>query len=537
MSRIIKSQQFVEAHPCRLEPVDVDAFFINNPNQAEPDATSETDSENVATQDAGTDPAGAGILGTWSPEIFEPDLKPDPPSSTPIAGEEEAPDTGEKPSADAGTQRAAAETAAAKTVEPPGLDLEHLASVAEQISSLIQKAQSQSGAAREPALPIMRDGAKPKAAGDDALSKEEPAETSGSPVKPFPKAGVHEEQLIAEAKKQAESIFGSAKHQAGVLKETAKKEAESIFGKARLEANELKEKARKEAESFLEGSRRQLSELTADAQKKAGTILTGAQKEADNITLNANRRAESIVNDSKKQADLLMEATREKAAKLMEKVKQQADTVLAQAKEEAERIVAQAKEEAEQLHESSRAQAATVMETAKQEAAALREEARKEGFETGRQDAVNQVKQELNQNLTTALSLVAGAEAERIERINSSETEILKLAVQIAEKIIGAELKLDPARQMEIVRAALLKATNAESVEVRIHPDDLAICEQNIRQLQEVFPDPKPIRFTGDPGLTPGSCFIETNLGNVDARLKSELDMILAELLKARQIG
>ncbi|HEX7714034.1 MAG TPA: FliH/SctL family protein, partial [Bacillota bacterium] len=105
------------------------------------------------------------------------------------------------------------------------------------------------------------------------------------------------------------------------------------------------------------------------------------------------------------------------------------------------------------------------------------------------------------------------------------------------EKIIGAELELDPARQVEIVREALLRAANAESVEVRVHPDDLAICEQNIQRLQEAFADPKPIRFTADPGLAPGSCFIETNLGNVDARLKSELDMILAELLKARQIG
>lgn len=554
MSKIIKSRQFVEAHPCRLEPVDVDAFFINNPNPVE----NEANPEPVATADTMADPTKKGVSGTGFPEASKPDA-----GLVDESGNTE-PDTAENSSTAAGftaqtRARETSPTATAKTGELQGLDLEHLANVAGQISSLIENSRLQSSAAREADWqPTGESTEQPATAGGNTNRGGDSSATSGSPAESFPATPLHTDELTTaakkeaesifggakaeanvlreNAKKEAESIFGGAKAQANVLKETAKKEAESIFGSARLQAKELKENARIEAESLLEGSRKQLSELTAGAEKKASTILSGAQKEAETITRSANREADSIVSGSKRQADLLMEATREKAAKLMDKIKQQADTVLADAQAKADQTVTAAKQEAEQLQASSQAQASAAVEAAKQEVAALREQARQEGLETGRQDAVNQVKQELNHNLTTALSLVVRAEAERVERIKSSETELLKLAVEIAEKIVGAELELDPARQLDIVHEALLRAANAESVEVRVHPDDLAICEQNLPQLQQAFSEPKPLRFTADPGLTPGSCFIETNLGNVDARLKPELDMILTELLKARQI-
>ena len=54
MSKLIKSQQCREALPCRLEPVDVDSFFIDEPDPSSEeernDAPSAEDSPEIALQ-------------------------------------------------------------------------------------------------------------------------------------------------------------------------------------------------------------------------------------------------------------------------------------------------------------------------------------------------------------------------------------------------------------------------------------------------------------------------------------------------------
>jgi flagellar assembly protein FliH len=178
-----------------------------------------------------------------------------------------------------------------------------------------------------------------------------------------------------------------------------------------------------------------------------------------------------------------------------------------------------------------------LLKAATEESVHLKNQARQEGLETGRKEGAAQIQKELEQNLATAIALVNQAEEERLKRIGSSEQELLKLAVEIAEKIVGAELQLNPGAMLEITREALTRVATANNIIIRVNSEDYKRFMERSTTLQKAFTEPKMIRVEEDPGITPGNCFIETEHGNIDPRIKSQLEVIWAELLKAGAIS
>lgn len=204
----------------------------------------------------------------------------------------------------------------------------------------------------------------------------------------------------------------------------------------------------------------------------------------------------------------------------------------------AEEIIKNAQDEAAQLLDSARNQVEQLLAEAKLQVDTIKNNAHQEGFEQGKQDGLLQIKQELNEQLMAALSLFNEAELERERRILDSEVELLKLAQKIAEKIIGMELQSNTAQiQTAVTKQALAKIAGASKIKVKIHPDSLkALTDQNLADLQSVFSEPKPIQIEADPNIAAGGCYIESEQGNVDARIQIQLEKILTELLKVGQL-
>lgn len=307
---------------------------------------------------------------------------------------------------------------------------------------------------------------------------------------------------IANVAANIESLFSGAKQQAGSITESSQYQTEMI------------ESASKRAEEALEQAKKQADEIAFGAEHKAGSIVS-----------QASHQAETMINLANDQSKLIIEGARLQAEKSVEKAKHQAEVILENAKKEAAGIV-----------EDAQKQIAVMLEETNQQSITIKEQAHQDGLLAGRQDAVNVVRKELSDNLTQALLLINEIESERMQRLASSEPELLKLAVTIAEKIIGDEIKLDAIRQLQIVREALSRVTTANTVTIRIHSDDLPGVNENLALLQSSFSEPKPINVVEDCSIIKGSCFIETDHGNLDARIKSQLDRIMTELLKVGKI-
>ena len=174
-----------------------------------------------------------------------------------------------------------------------------------------------------------------------------------------------------------------------------------------------------------------------------------------------------------------------------------------------------AEETARKLLRSASEKAENHISAALAEAEAIRCEA----FENGREEAA----QELLENILAAKEQRAGA-------LNAVERDVLKLAVKIAEKIIGREIEQDEAVRGEIVLTALRQARQQELMTVRVNASDLPLIEK-MRERIDAFGRARFLDFVADQTIKAGGCLIESASGTIDARLETQLRVFEKALL------
>jgi flagellar assembly protein FliH len=215
----------------------------------------------------------------------------------------------------------------------------------------------------------------------------------------------------------------------------------------------------------------------------------------------------------------------------------EAEAAATDPQEETELIeLEQIREEADALLNQARAAAQQIVAAARQEAEQIKSKARSAGELEGRNSGLEQIRREMAGTLAEAARTLATAEEERQSRIVSSETELLTLAAGIAAKILHAELTLNPGARLEIAKAALSKFSAANRYRVRMNPADLEeLTGDVVPELQSVFGEPKCIGVEADPVVARGECFIETDHGNIDVRIRTQMELIMKELIKVGQ--
>lgn len=164
-----------------------------------------------------------------------------------------------------------------------------------------------------------------------------------------------------------------------------------------------------------------------------------------------------------------------------------------------------ARGEAARIVEAAERQAAEIRATAERDGARIREEARRGGLESARAEVA-------------ALLLRASEAHDRL--LAGAEKELATLAIAAAKRIVGEELAAAPERIGHVVSDVLARARRARNVRVRVHPDDVAA-------LRKMHPN---AAVEGDPAITRGGCVVETDLGELDARLEVQLGALARAL-------
>lgn len=227
--------------------------------------------------------------------------------------------------------------------------------------------------------------------------------------------------------------------------------------------------------------------------------------------------------DLEREKERILAAVAAEVRTILEQAKntasQTAEKLLQEATEKGEACLAAAREEGEQLKTAAREEGLA--------------EGRLEGLAAGREQA----RAEYVQQLQNALETLNQAETLRTQRLLDSEPELLKLAVAIGEKLVAAELQQNPSSIRGMVAHALQKVAGAAKIKVKVNSEDLEELQAvSKREFEAVLNEPKPIKFEVDPEFERGDCYITTELGNVDARMQTQLEQILAQLLKVGQL-
>lgn len=99
------------------------------------------------------------------------------------------------------------------------------------------------------------------------------------------------------------------------------------------------------------------------------------------------------------------------------------------------------------------------------------------------------------------------------------ETEVVRLSLAIARRILHREAQVDPLLVAALVRVAVEKIETQSGVSVRIAAND---CDQWRARLADLSESVR-ITFVPDPQLGHGECVLETEMGSTELGIEAQL--------------
>jgi flagellar assembly protein FliH len=176
-------------------------------------------------------------------------------------------------------------------------------------------------------------------------------------------------------------------------------------------------------------------------------------------------------------------------------------------------------------HESSAAEVA-----AQATAAARLAEVERLGEERGYAEGHARATAELEAAIAAAGTLARSLETAVPRDVDMVARTLAELAVLVARRILGAELRHDPAVLIAAIEAGLRQAVGASTVQVELSPDAVGAVEAAWVARHGLRHRGLSWSFAADPTLSIGGCRLRTEHGLVEAGFEDQLTEIAAAL-------
>jgi len=196
-------------------------------------------------------------------------------------------------------------------------------------------------------------------------------------------------------------------------------------------------------------------------------------------------------------------------------------------KQMAEPIVRQAdllamQQDPNSLLEQARAEAAQIVADAEGRTAETERAIREQAMTEAQATAAAEVTAEL-ESLRAQLAQTLDEFANLREQVAlHAEREMVQLAIEIAKKIVRREVTVDREIVLSLARVALSRLHTRALATVHLHPDDY----QYALTHRERLSTSGTLKLVEDPAIGRGGCLIETDHGDVDARIEHQFSEI-----------
>jgi flagellar assembly protein FliH len=208
----------------------------------------------------------------------------------------------------------------------------------------------------------------------------------------------------------------------------------------------------------------------------------------------------------------------------------ESQAVLTEAKLTIYKLLNDARRQAGGIIAKAREQANQALEQDSAERELAREAAYKSGYEAG----LAAVQTDRNQLAKDRAAQLQAIEQEKSRLIGEIEPAIIDLSLQIARKIIHAELKLAPEQIASIAGAVLDQVMDSDNVTLKVSADDYAAVTD---ALGDKTGSGAKVRFRVDHDLASGDCIAATPHGTVDGTIEGQFNEIRHKLMEAAENG
>jgi flagellar assembly protein FliH len=150
----------------------------------------------------------------------------------------------------------------------------------------------------------------------------------------------------------------------------------------------------------------------------------------------------------------------------------------------------------------------------------------KSGFEQGERAGLEGATGRLEQLLKSLEQLLSDLEGLRRRACHDLEKEMVQLALGVARKIVGRDVQTDVETVAAVVRDALSRVEHAERITIRMNPGDMQRLAELKPRLLDELADAGRARFEADAGISSGGCRVESDSGEIDARIEQRFKVV-----------
>jgi flagellar assembly protein FliH len=115
------------------------------------------------------------------------------------------------------------------------------------------------------------------------------------------------------------------------------------------------------------------------------------------------------------------------------------------------------------------------------------------------------------------------------------EIEVVELTLAIAQKVICREIATDKETVVCVAKEALAKVDDPGKVKIKMNPSDLKFINETKYQLANLIPGLNNVTFEAEENIQSGGCIIETDLGEIDARIEKQLQAVKESFLSTME--
>lgn len=249
--------------------------------------------------------------------------------------------------------------------------------------------------------------------------------------------------------------------------------------------------------------RREAEAFKANWEAEKQDMLLKAQSEADEIVKKAEDTAFAEVKRQTDQAAIIKSDAENEAAQIIEKAKAEAEQIIADAKAEQER---------------------------------LQEESRKSGFDKGHDEGYEKGKAEVERLIERMHKILEAVMQRREEILQDTESQIVELVILMSRKVIKILSENQKNVIMANTLAALKKVRTRGNVTLRVNLEDVKLATANIEEFIKHVENIEGITVLEDSVVEKGGCIVETDFGQIDARISSQLTELENKILEVSPV-
>jgi flagellar assembly protein FliH len=257
----------------------------------------------------------------------------------------------------------------------------------------------------------------------------------------------------------------------------------------------------------------------------SGPTADDIRREAEAFKVRWEQEKETMIRSARAEADAIIKEAEQAAFQEVKRKTDQAQSAKREAEDEAEKVVAEARARAKQIEADS----LVAFETE-------RRDAEERGRLAGREAGFTEGKAEVERLVQRAQTILERAQDKRVEILTETEQQIIDLVLLISRKVIKVISENQRNVVISNVVQALRKVKGRGNIIVKVNMVDVKLTTEHTREFIQLVEGVKSLQIIEDSTVDPGGCVIETDFGEIDARISSQLAELESKILEITPI-